>query len=112
PRFLFRHSNATKLGIGENRIGHDPVLSAQVLAFDQVPIDDLEVVVGDVSESGTALDVAQGPDARDVRLQAAIDLDEAALVSLNSCLVQVQLVGAGLPSGGDQQVRADERGRT
>src|SRR5437667_6096573 len=112
PRFLFRHSNSTELGIGENRIGHNSVVDGQALAFDQVPVDDLEVVVGDVSEGGTALDVAQGPDARDVRLQAAIDLDEPALVGLDSCLVQVQLVGAGLPSGSDQQVRADERGRT
>src|SRR6266566_8906345 len=112
PRFLLSHSHATELGIGENRIGHEPVLSAQVLAFDQVPIDDLEVVVGDVSEGGAALHVAQGPDARDVRLQAAIDLDETTLLGLNSGLVQVQLVGVGLSSGSDKQVRAGDLGWT
>ena len=64
PRLPLGQADAAQLRVGEDGVGHQAVVGGEVLALDQVGVDDLVVVVGDVRERRAALDVAQRPDAR------------------------------------------------
>src|SRR5439155_26784419 len=102
-RFRLRHADAAQLRVGEDAVGNQAALDAAVLSLDNVPIDDLVVVVGDVGEGGAALHVAEGVDAGDVRLQAAVDAHVAARVRLDAGVLQPQVVRVRAAAGGDQQ---------
>src|SRR5262249_50826690 len=100
PGLLLGHADAPELRVGEHGVGHEPAVGRELLAFDQVAVDDLVIVVGDVRECRAALDVAQGPDARHVRLQPAVDADEAVAVQLHPGVLQPQVVGVRAAAGG------------
>src|SRR6185503_6495026 len=96
----FGDTDPTQLRIGKDRVGDDPMVDGQVPALDQVGVDDLVVVVGDVSECRTSFDIPECPDTGYAGLQAAVYLHKAALVGFDSCLFQSQIPGGGGSSGG------------
>ncbi len=75
----------------------------------KIGVDDLEVVVRNVSKGGTAVDIAQGPDSRHVRFQAAVDADKSSAVGFDPRGVQPQVVAIGPASGGGQKMRSFQR---
>src|SRR5215469_2083058 len=86
---LFRHADSTKLRIGEDAVRHEAVIDREVLSLDQVRVDDLEVVVGNVGKGRSPLYIAQRPDAVHIRFEAAVHLYESELVGFHSRLLEV-----------------------
>src|SRR5260370_26498674 len=73
-------------------------------------VNDLEMVVGDVRESRATLAIAEGPNARNVRLEAAVPFDRATLVPFDAGFIQAEIVRIRSASGGDQEMRAGDAG--
>ena len=103
-RLSFGDSNSPQLRVGEECVGEITVLDGLIFPFDQVGVDDLVVVVGDVGERWATLDVAQGPNSRDVGFHARIGLDVAAIVSGDSGFSELQIGRGWLAAGGDQKM--------
>jgi hypothetical protein len=57
PRLLFGQSNTAELRIDEDHVWHEAASGRGVSALDQIRAQDAVVVVGDVRESGAAVDV-------------------------------------------------------
>src|SRR5256885_5188813 len=68
--FFLGHADAAKLRVGEDAVRHGPISDREILPFHQIAVNDLEIVVGDVRESRTALAIAEGPNTGNVRLKA------------------------------------------
>src|ERR1700730_3861173 len=68
-RFFLGHADAPQWRIDEQAITGNPVAHPAGFAVEQIARDDLEIVVGRVSESASAVTVPKSPDARDVGLQ-------------------------------------------
>src|SRR6202035_6121384 len=65
-------------------------------------------VVGNVRESGAAVDVAEGEDVFRGGFELFVDADEAVGVSGDRGGGEIQRVGVGNASGGDEEMRAFE----
>src|SRR5262249_32772687 len=72
--FFLGQSDPAQLGIGKDRVGNEAAVGGEVLPLDEIRVHDLVVVVRDMRECWTALDVPEGPDARHVRFQAPVDI--------------------------------------
>src|SRR6266852_3270841 len=91
-------------------IGHGPIFGREILPFHQIAVNDLEIVVGDVRESRATLAIAEGPNARNVRLEAAVHFDRATLVPFDAGFIQAEIVRIRSASRGDQEMRAGDAG--
>ena len=100
------HADARERRVGEQRVDGDAVGDAAPVVVEQVRGDDLVVVVGRVREGAAAVDVAQRPDARRAGAQLVVDVDVAAGIGRDPGAVEPQVVRVGLPSHGQQHVRA------
>src|SRR5439155_7971657 len=77
--FLLGHANAAELRIGENAGRNEAIFNREIFPFHQIAVNNLEIVVGNVRESGAALAIAEGPDAGNIGLEPAVHFDVAAL---------------------------------
>ena len=59
-------------------------------------------------ERAAAIDVAQRPDAGNVRRKLVVDFDEAALVGRDSRALKAEIVGVRYAADGKQEMRADD----
>ena len=107
--FAFGNSDASELGIGEKSVGEITVLDGLVFSLDEVGVDDLVVVIGNVGECRTALDIAERPNSRDVGFHSRIGFNIAAIVRGDSGFGQIQIGGVGLAAGSNQKMRAGDR---
>src|SRR5262249_45978694 len=104
PRFLLGHADASQLRICEDAVGYDALVDSAACAFDQVGVNDLEIVVRDVSEGGPAFHVAKCPDTGNARFQFVVDPDCAIGIEYNSGLVKIQFLGIGSPSSRNENM--------
>src|SRR5260370_2217924 len=104
--FFFRHADAAELRIGEDAVRHGPIFGCEILSFHQIAVNNLEIVIGDVRESRAALAVAEGPNAWNVCLKAAIHFYKDTLAGFDSGLVEPEIVCIWTAPGGDQGMRA------
>jgi hypothetical protein len=109
--FFFGEADAAELRIGKNTVGYEAVFCGQMLAFDEIAVDDLKIVVGDMREGGAAFAIAEGPEAGDIGFEAGIYVDKAALVGFNAGFVKIEVGGVRTAAGGDQEMgTGDVRG--
>ena len=111
-RFLLRHAYASELWIGEKRIRNVAIHSREILALDEIAVNDLVVVVGNVRERRTAFHVAERPDSRDAGLKLFVHFDVAARIERNSGFFNSEIVGVRDAAGGGEKVRAAKGLRT
>src|SRR5690606_6337582 len=76
-----------------------------VVATKELVADDPEIIKRDVGELRTPIDVANGPDIRNISFQSVIHGNEAFFVQLYSRGVYVQSLQIGLSAGGDEHGR-------
>ena len=96
--------------VGEDAVRHGPISDREILPFHQIAVNDLEIVVGDVRESRTALAIAEGPNTGNVRLEAAVHFDKATLVGFDAGFIEAEIVRISRASRGDQEMRAGNAG--
>ncbi len=104
--FFFGEAYTAELRIGEDAVRDEAVFNSQILSFDEIAVNNLEVIVRDVGERGAAFAIAESPNARNIGLEAAVHFDEAVLVGFNACFVEGETVGVGTATSGDQEMRA------
>src|SRR6266850_78960 len=110
-RFFFRHADTAELGIGEQTVRHEAIVNREIFSFHEIAVNNLEIVVGNVRESGAAFAIAERPNSRDGGLEAAVYLDEAIFVRDDAGLVETELAGVWTTSSGDQEMgTSDARG--
>ena len=63
-----------------------------------------------MGECALAIAIAERPDARHVRAQLIVDLDEAFLIGCDRSLLKPEIVGVGAPPDRQQKVGADDLG--
>ena len=78
PCLLLGQADPAELRVDVHGVGNQSVLRRRLPAAQQIVADDAIVVVRDVRERRTAVDVAQSVDTGDVRLQPIVYRDEAA----------------------------------
>ncbi len=110
--FALRHAGAAEWRVDEHGIGRDAIRHRARVVVEEVGSDDLMVVVRRMREGAAAVAIAKRPDARDTGAQLFVDLDIAASVGLDACLVEPKIVGVGHAPDRQQQVRAVDFGRT
>src|SRR4029077_6632177 len=111
-RFLLRHPHASELWIGEKRIRNIAIHGGQILALDEIAVDDLVIVVGNMRERRPALPVAQRPASWHTVFQPAIHFDIATRIKRNSGFVNAEIIGIRNASGSREKVRAMKGLRT
>ncbi len=82
------------------------------LPFNQVAVNDLKVVVGNVGEGRTAFHVTQRPNAGNIGLEPVIDLDRPVVPGRNTSVIEREVFRIGTPAGGHQKMRASDGQRT
>src|SRR5438128_12614478 len=78
--FRFGQANPAQLWIDKDRIGHLTIGSRGVLLFEEIGADDTEIIIGNMRERRSALDVAECVDTIGRSFEAVVYLDEAASV--------------------------------
>src|SRR5271165_6987909 len=106
--FGFGEADAAELRVDEDGAGQDAVADAAAFAVEEICRRYAVVVVRNVGEGGTALDVAESVDAGDIRFEIVVDLDEAVLVGCDSGGGEVERFGVRRASGGDKQMGAGD----
>ena len=101
---LLGHADAPQRRIDEQAITGNPVAHPAGFAVEQIAGDDLEIIVGRVSESASAVTVSKSPDARDVGLQLVVHLDVAAMIDGDSGAVEPEVIGVRPPPDRQQYV--------
>jgi glycine/D-amino acid oxidase-like deaminating enzyme len=79
-RLLLGQSHTTELWIDENGIGNEAALDAGASLFDKIRADDTEVIIGNVRERGSALDVAKRVNSSHISFEFCVDLNKTALI--------------------------------
>lgn len=109
--FVFGHTDSPEFRIGVDAPGDQATLGGSVDAIDQVALENSEVVVRNVGEGGATVDIADGEDARNVRFEASVHRDVAALIEFDSAFAGSQQVGVRGASRGDKKVRSGDGSR-
>jgi hypothetical protein len=104
--FGFGETDAAKLRVDEDGVGHQAIGSGGAAAFEQVGAQDAEIVVGNVRESGAALDVAEGEDVLRGGFELFVDADEAVGIGRDCGGEEIQRVGVGNASSGHEEMGA------
>ena len=103
-RFPLGHADASQRRIDEQAITENAVGYPTGFAVEQVAGDDLEIVVGRVSESASAVTVSKSPDARDVGLQLVVHLDVAVIIDGDPGALEPEVIGVRPPPDRQQYV--------
>src|SRR6187549_2038298 len=112
PYFGLRHPASAQRRIREQGIRLDAVGHASVISAQEIVRNDLVVVVRRVCEGAVAVAVTQRPDAGYARLQLIVDDDVAAFVGPNPGPVESEVARVGSASHREEDMRADDFGRT
>jgi hypothetical protein len=99
-----RHSRPAERRIDIERVGRNAVADPARPAIEEVCRDDLEIIVGGVSEGAFAVAVAERPHSRHVRAQLIADYDVASLVPGDTGRVEAEIVGVRATAAREQQV--------
>src|SRR5437867_12684565 len=91
------------------RVADEPPRNCGTASLDQVRPQDPEIVVGDVREGRAALDVPDGVNAGDARLELLVDLDEALRVQPDPRGREAEPLGVGHAPCRGEKVRALDR---
>ena len=100
------HADAAERRVDIEGITRHACGDLATLAIKQVRGDDLEIIVGGVSEGALSVTVAERPDSFDIGGQIVAYCDITPVVQLDAGLVQAEIVRIGAPAGRQQYVRA------
>src|SRR5258708_4940021 len=81
-------------------------------AFTHTSYNDFEIVVGGVGEGTTAIDVAHGPNPRDVSAALVVDGNEAFRIRFHPGPIETEIVRVWLPTDSEQEMAAPYARRT
>src|SRR5262249_30053111 len=107
--FALAHSNSAKLRIGKHRVRHKPIVGRRVTSLKQIRTNDSEIVVRNVSELRSAIDITNRIYPCDIRFKPRVDLYMPALICLDSCCRKVQVFHVGLAANRSEKVRSGQR---
>src|SRR5262249_38138705 len=95
-------------GVGVERVGGNLTTGASRVVVEKVCCPDFEIVVGGVGEGAPPVAIPQRPDGGDIGAQVIGDLDVAAGVGSDACLVEAEIVRVRPTADREQQMGADD----
>ncbi len=105
-RFLFRYADDAELRIRENAIRHDAVFNREIFSFNEIAVNNLKIVVGNVREGRTSLAISQRPDAGNICFEAAIHFDKSIFVRDDAGFVEAEVACVWTATSGSQEMGA------